>query len=162
MKSFIKARILAVIVLFVILGVVGSSSAAGLIKPNVKDGIGNNAQSVGGTAGYEEGTADSALILIQTGISAFLGIIGILLLVYILYAGYNWMTAEGEEEKVTEAKSTIKRAITGLVIIIAAYAISVFVMSRLEVGILKGDGGGAGTVTPWNGSGGGAGMVDQL
>ncbi len=69
-----------------------------------------------------------------------------LLLAYMLYAGYNWMTAQGEEEKVTKAKDTLKRAIVGLIIIVASYAISIFVMSRLEAGTLKG--GGGSTPTP--------------
>ena len=33
-----------------------------------------------------------------------------------LYAGYHWMTARGEEEKVEKAKDTIQRAIVGIII----------------------------------------------
>lgn len=80
-------------------------------------------------------------ILVQVVINAFLAIVGVLLLIYMLYAGYTWMTAHGEEEKVEKAKDTLKRAIIGAIIIVAAYAISVFVMSRLEAGTLKGGGG---------------------
>lgn len=79
--------------------------------------------------------------LIQTVINAFLAVVGVLLLTYLLYAGYNWMSAQGDEEKVTKAKDTIQRAIIGLIIIVAAYAISVFVMARLEAGTLKGGSG---------------------
>lgn len=64
-------------------------------------------------------------------IQAFLGLLGVIFLVLIIYAGYSWMTAQGDEEKVTKAKDTIQRAIIGLVIIIAAYAISYFVLQKL-------------------------------
>jgi len=48
-----------------------------------------------------------------------------------LYAGYNWMMARGDEEKVTKAKDTITRAIIGLLITIGAYAISFWVFDKL-------------------------------
>ena len=64
-------------------------------------------------------------------INIALGFLGILLLAYILFAGYLWMTAGGEEKKVDQAKDMIKNAIIGLVIIVAAFAISNFVLARL-------------------------------
>lgn len=70
----------------------------------------------------------------QYVISAFLGLLGIIFLVLIIYAGFNWMTAQGDEEKVTLAKNTLTRAIIGLVIITAAYSITYFVFSSLPGG----------------------------
>jgi len=65
--------------------------------------------------------------------------LSLIFIVLILYAGYNWMTAGGEEKKVEDAKGTITRAIIGLVIIIAAFAITYFVFNALPFG---GSGGG--------------------
>ena len=48
-----------------------------------------------------------------------------------LYSGFNWMTAAGDEEKITKAKSTIRASIIGLLIIISAYALSVFIIEAL-------------------------------
>lgn len=72
-------------------------------------------------------------------INTFLGILGVLFLAYILYAGYNWMTAQGDEEKVTKAKDTIQRAVIGVIVCIAAYAITYFVFQNLVFngGILR-------------------------
>ena len=64
-------------------------------------------------------------------IQAFLGLLGVIFLVLIIYAGYNWMTAQGEEEKVTKAKDTLQRAVIGLIIIIAASAITWWVIMKL-------------------------------
>lgn len=72
--------------------------------------------------------------IIQVVISAFLGLLGIIFIVLIIYAGFNWMTAQGDEEKVTLAKNTLTRAVIGLVIIIAAYSITYFVFSNLPGG----------------------------
>jgi hypothetical protein len=58
-----------------------------------------------------------------------------------LVAGYKWMTAGGNEEKVKEAKSQIQHAIIGLAIIIMAYAITYFVFEAL--GDSMGGGGGS-------------------
>jgi hypothetical protein len=58
-------------------------------------------------------------IIIKTGLS----LLGVIFIILIIYAGYNWMTARGEEEKVTKAKETIWRAIIGLIILVSSYAI---------------------------------------
>lgn len=108
---------------------------AAFLKPNTQIEI--NEQAAKSAVGYDTSASNDLFSLAQAIINAFLSIIGSLLLIYMLYAGYNWMTAMGDEEKVTRAKDTIKRAIIGLAIIIAAYAISVFVVSRLQTGILK-------------------------
>ncbi|MDP2737080.1 MAG: pilin [bacterium] len=93
-----------------------------------------------GAKGWGSQITDASAMpqIIQTVISAFLGLLGIIFLVLIIYAGYNWMTAQGEEEKVTKAKDTLTRAIIGLIIITSAYAITYFVFSSLP-------GGGGGT-----------------
>lgn len=143
-KKFFKVQIIGLIVLSTTLATVSSASALALVKPGTKAKINNSTQELAGTAGYEAANKDTALFLVQTAINIFLSLIGVLLLVLILYAGYNWLTARGEEEKVTKAKDTLKRAITGIIIIIAAYAISVFVMGKIEQGTLKGGRGGVG------------------
>lgn len=64
-------------------------------------------------------------------INAVLGFLGILLLAYLLYAGFLWMTAGGDEDKVKTATTMIKNAVIGLLIIVAAFSISNFVLQSL-------------------------------
>jgi hypothetical protein len=66
-------------------------------------------------------------IIIINIVKIFLGLLGIIFMVLMIVAGYKWMTAGGNEEKVKEAKSQIKTAIIGLVIIFMAYSIARFV-----------------------------------
>jgi hypothetical protein len=75
--------------------------------------------------------ADIMRLVIQT----FLSLLSIIFIVLILYAGFNWMTAAGDEKKVEDAKGTITKAVIGLVIIIAAFAITYFVFNALPYGI---------------------------
>lgn len=60
-----------------------------------------------------------------------LSVLGIIALAFILYAGFTWMTAGGNEERVTMAKKTLSAAVIGLVIILSAYAITNFVLKSL-------------------------------
>jgi hypothetical protein len=85
-------------------------------------GIGETA----GIAGQEDLT-----VIIGNIINVVLGFLGILLLVYFLYAGFLWMTSDGKGTGVQRAKDMMKNAVIGLVIIVAAYAISNFVLSQI-------------------------------
>jgi len=49
---------------------------------------------------------------------------------YIVYAGYLWIIARGEEEKISKAKAIIRGSIIGLIVVLGAYAITAFVVSR--------------------------------
>jgi len=84
--------------------------------------------------GAEPSVGSSLPGIIQAVISALLGLLGIIFLVLIIYAGYNWMTAQGDEDKVKLAKDTLTRAVIGLVVITLAYAITFFVFSSLPGG----------------------------
>lgn len=80
---------------------------------------------------YKEAMETDLMEIIGTVISVALGLLGVIFLVLMIYAGYNWMTARGEEEKVSSAKDTIVRAVTGLIIVIGSYAAWKFIFSKL-------------------------------
>jgi hypothetical protein len=64
-------------------------------------------------------------------INVALSLLGIIVVVIIIYGGFLWMTAGGNEEQLTKAKQWIFGGIIGLVIILSAYAIASFVVSNL-------------------------------
>lgn len=72
-----------------------------------------------------------------------LSLVGIVFFVLIFYAGFEWMTAQGNSERVDDAKKTIVSSVLGLIIVLAAYAITNFVFSNLAPG--GGSSGGAGS-----------------
>ena len=88
------------------------------------DVVDNN---LGGTLG-ESGSDPRVLIarIIQIALS-FLGLIA---LVLILYAGFLWMSSSGNEDKIDKAKSILKNALIGLVIILSSWAIVTYIISR--------------------------------
>ncbi len=64
-------------------------------------------------------------------INVFLGFLGMVFLLLMLYAGFLWMMAQGDDKQVTKAKDMIKQAVIGLIVIVAAFAISNFIVSQL-------------------------------
>ncbi len=84
-------------------------------------------------AGFATNIKDSTLIETTAGqlIAIFLGFLGILFLSLVIYSGWQWMTAGGNEEKVSEAKQRIKNAVLGLALIFFAYIISNLVFKFL-------------------------------
>ncbi len=92
----------------------------------------NAVGNVGNAAEISGGTTDLYSIVGRI-INVVLGFLGIVLLFYFIYGGFKWMTAGGDEKGVGEAKTMIKNAVIGLVIIMASYALSNFVLSQLLV-----------------------------
>ncbi|MCD4762300.1 pilin [bacterium] len=74
-------------------------------------------------SGFSVATEYTVSTIIGKIIAGFLGLLGTIFIALMLYGGYNWMTAAGDEAKVTKAKNTIRRAIIGLVITVGSYAI---------------------------------------
>lgn len=64
-------------------------------------------------------------------INVVLGFLGIIAVGLILYAGFKWMTAAGNDDKITEARKLLVAGVIGLIIILAAFAIANFVLTQL-------------------------------
>lgn len=60
-------------------------------------------------------------------IGVILSFVGVLFLGLMIYAGLMWMTSQGNEQQVTKAKDLITNSVIGLIIVFAAYAITVFI-----------------------------------
>ncbi len=84
-------------------------------------------------------------IIIGKIVRAVLGLLGIIVTVIILYAGFLIMTSGGEEEKITKGKRTMINAVIGLAIILSALAIVQFVLNSLTGTGLRGRSGAPGT-----------------
>lgn len=94
----------------------------------------------GSAAGLD--TAPGQLpIVIGTVIKTGLGLVGVVFLVLMVYAGYIWMIARGDESKVDKAKDTITNAIIGIVIVVGAYALTNYVVGAFtkQTGAAGGD-----------------------
>jgi len=69
--------------------------------------------------------------IISLIIKVLLGFLALIFLVLIIIAGFQWMTAAGNEQQIEKSQATIKAAAIGLVIVLSAYAITYFVFNKL-------------------------------
>lgn len=123
-------------------------------------------QAVGEAGGIASGNTD-LLQIIGRIIYVALSLVGIILLGLLLYAGYLWMTSAGDATKIDQAKTMIRNAIIGLIIIVSAFAITQFILNALigatttGGGVFGGRGGGGGFGLP-NASGSlGGGIIES-
>jgi len=95
-------------------------------------------------------------LIIARIIRAVLGLLGIVAISIIIYAGYTIMTSGGNEEKVEKGKKTLINAFIGLAIILSAFSIVQFVINALSDNGSLGNGGSGKPAVIQNFSGSGA------
>lgn len=85
-----------------------------------------------GASGFEPGTIEHTFV----GIVYFaLTFSGVALVAIIVYGGYLWLTAAGNDEQIKKAKDVIKSAIIGIVIILSGYAVSYAIIKAASFAI---------------------------
>ncbi len=96
-------------------------------------------QEAGKNAGYKEAEQkisgqtsqkilESAFIKkIIDIIQLFLQFLGIVLLIIIIYAGFLWLTAGGNQEQVSKARKWITNGVIGMIIVSISWAIAIFI-----------------------------------
>lgn len=88
----------------------------------------DSASLVAESAGFGGG---DLIQIIGTIIKVFLGLLGIIFLILVIYAGFLWMTAGGDDKQVLRAKKILINATVGLVLMLMSYAIASFVLNVL-------------------------------
>ncbi|MCR4256677.1 MAG: hypothetical protein NUW08_03155, partial [Candidatus Uhrbacteria bacterium] len=91
-------------------------------------------------------SAEDPRVIAARIINVVLGLLGIIVLVIVLYAGFQWMTSGGDAAKVDEAKTRLRNAVIGLIIILSAYALTSFVINALTEATGFGEGTGTGAL----------------
>ncbi len=110
------------------------TSKTGGDSAKVLQGLGKTAQQANlgkvDSSGKAVESKDVSVIIgeIAQWLLVFLGVIFLVLMVY---AGLLWMTAAGNDEKISKSKSIMASAALGLFFVLAASAITYFVMNNL-------------------------------
>ncbi len=84
--------------------------------------------TTGKALGYDLETTTPDVIIGRV-IFIILGLLGIVFLGLMIYAGITWMTAQGNEQRVEKSKTMITEAIIGLVIVVIAYGLTYFIIN---------------------------------
>jgi len=64
--------------------------------------------------------------VIINGLNYLLGFLGIFFIISIIWAGWQWMSSLGEEEKIKKAKARLKNSLIGLIIILLSFALTAY------------------------------------
>ncbi len=128
MKKITKNFVSFVIVLafaFSMFAVATTVNAGSDVENTLWGGYADNIQNTMGVGNEDPRTIAANIINI------ILGFLGILAVVLILFGGFKWMTAAGNEDKVSEARKLLVAGVTGLIIILAAYSLAAFVLEAI-------------------------------
>lgn len=104
-------------------------------------------QQVGNTIAVPASPEGDLRVLIVRIINVILGFLGLVAVCLVLYAGYLWMTSQGNEEVVAQAKKMLINGVIGLIIILAAFTITSFILRSL-LRAINGEGGSDSTNSP--------------
>lgn len=63
------------------------------------------------------------ITIVYAVVSGLLTLLAFVFMILLLYAGVIWVLARGNEEQITKAKTILKRAVIGLIIVLSAYGI---------------------------------------
>jgi len=86
-------------------------------------------------AAFGSDKPDDVRVTLIRIIMIVLSVLGIIFLILLLLAGFKYMTAAGNEDKVKEAVQQITQAVIGLVIILSAWGISYFILLRIRAAV---------------------------
>jgi hypothetical protein len=64
-------------------------------------------------------------------INVTMQLLSVIIIVLMLYSGYQWMMAAGNEKQVTEAQARLKNAVIGLVLVLVSWGVSTFIFTYL-------------------------------
>jgi len=66
-----------------------------------------------------------------------LSLLGLIFLILIIFAGFKWMTSGGNEEDIKKAQKLLTNSIIGLIIILAAWSITVYLIKVFRANIIE-------------------------
>lgn len=112
-KKFIFAGFLTVILIFGLFQI-----ALAVVPSEVTEGLVNTAKEA------KISTGGNVTNLIGNVIGGILSFIGVIFFALMVFGGFMWMTARGNEEQTKKALGTVTSAVIGLVIVLSSYAIT--------------------------------------
>lgn len=77
--------------------------------------------------GYDDVANEGPIMTASLVINLLLGLLGTVALCLMVYAGFIWLMARGNEEQVTKAKDMIIGTVIGLLVILGSYSFMYYV-----------------------------------
>ncbi|MCP4523388.1 MAG: TrbC/VirB2 family protein [Candidatus Gracilibacteria bacterium] len=145
MKTLLKIILLIGLVSTFLYGVVGASLDDYIKIDNDELQICSGKDECGLVPGVEKienidgiVTKEKASDYIQNVVVYLLGFVALIAVLYIIYAGFNILIGNGEEEKLSQSKKTILYVVLGMLIIFLAYPIVKFIFGVFDGAVTEG------------------------
>jgi len=120
-KSFFQKTVLATLLLSPMI-VFAQPEAPTLKEPGTA--FGKLLKYTGNKAGYETDVEEGFLVPLLGNLAlALISLLGVFFISLVIYGGYRWMFARGNEQEVTAAMNIIKQAFIGLIVVLGSYGI---------------------------------------
>jgi len=123
------------LVIFFVLLLVGLAPAIAFAQGAVaQPGTGDLLNTAAQSAGYSTEPALAQYgVAFVVGLVAriFLTLLGIIFISYTIYGGFLWMTAAGNDEKISKAKKIIRDGVIGTIIILSSVGIYLLIFRTL-------------------------------
>lgn len=116
-----------------------SSPALSASNDTLTKGILDKLKPIGQEVYQQEAYGDGERELFDRVVAVIniaLGTVGLIVITLIIYGGFLYMTAAGNDDRVSNARTIIYRALIGLIIIISSYAITA-VLTSIYIRILE-------------------------
>ena len=127
-------KILKSLKLAFISGLLFTALTPALVNASWIDQVRGNITPTGEKAYAVEGEPKDIRVIVAGLIEIVLGLIGTIFVILIVAAGFKWMTAQGDSKKIQQAVGTIQMASIGLLIVLAALGLTVFI-ARSAIGV---------------------------
>lgn len=126
-------KLIPILAIFSLLLLPGAIGAQDILKdPALVDPMAAQANLDAFAADFGQSGGTDLVGIVGNVVKIVLTLLGVIVLVIIVYAGFLWMTAGGNEDQVKKAKQWLINAIIGLALVLSAYAISSFVVTNLS------------------------------
>lgn len=126
-KIVIRLTNLASLIMAIVLSLSWPLGVVAQFTPTQQTGL----TELGGIA-YNASQPKDIRLVIADSIQVILGLIGFVLVILMIIAGFQYMTAAGNKTQIDGAISRIKNAFIGLIIILISYAATVFIIAQLN------------------------------
>lgn len=136
MKAIVQSRILKESLSF--LGLMGVALIAALLIGDIASAgslinPGDNPELISGATG---GTGDLRGI-VKTILNFFLGFLGFVATIMVIYGGVLYVTSAGNDENVAKAKKILMYAVVGIIIILISFALINTILGAASGGALS-------------------------
>lgn len=107
-------------------------------------------ENTGGSLGF---TSTDLITVVVRIINWALGLLALVAVIFVIYGGYIWLTAAGNEERITKAKKILINATIGIVIVLLSWTIVNYILKLGQDLTNDNGGGGSGSCTAGEQSG---------